>query len=125
MTEDHITKYLCINCPLGCHLEVEEDEKDNIVDVRGWGCKRGDKYARQEHTDPRRMVTTTVSVSNGTWARLPVRTSEEIVKVQIMDVCNLLQKTNVTAPIKMGDVIVSNILDSGVDIVASRDMPVV
>ena len=63
MTENHITEYLCINCPLGCHLEVEEDEKDNIVDVRGWGCKRGDKYARQEHTDPRRMVTTTVSMS--------------------------------------------------------------
>ena len=42
MSEEHIVHYLCIGCPLGCHLEVEEDEDDNIVEVRGWACKRGE-----------------------------------------------------------------------------------
>jgi CxxC motif-containing protein len=120
---EQITHYLCIGCPLGCRLEVEEDADDNIVEVRGWSCKKGEKYATQEHTDPRRMVTTTVRILNGRWAKLPVRTSEPVPKNQVVDVCRILQSVTVAAPVKMGDVIVSNVLETGADIVASRDMP--
>ncbi len=122
MSDVKVLQYLCIQCPIGCHLEVEEDESGNIVEVRGFDCKRGEKYAAQEHTDPRRMVTTTIRISGGTWAKLPVRTSESVPKGQVADVCKLLRKIEVTAPVKTGDVIVNNVLDTGVDIIASRDM---
>ncbi|MGC9524596.1 MAG: DUF1667 domain-containing protein [Limnospira sp.] len=121
--EDKIYHYLCIGCPMGCRLEVEEED-GHIVEVRGFTCKRGEAYAKQEHTEPRRMVTTTVRVENGRWAKLPVKTTEAIPKERMMELCERLRKVKVTAPIHMGDTILSNALDTGIDVVASRDMPV-
>ena len=121
--EDKIYHYLCIGCPMGCRLEVEEEE-GHIVEVRGFTCKRGEEYAKQEHVEPRRMVTTTVRVENGRWAKLPVKTTEAIPKERIMELCERLRKVKVKAPIHMGDTILSNALDTGIDVVASRDMPV-
>lgn len=116
-----ITHYLCIGCPLGCRLEVEE-EAGAIVEVRGFACKRGKKYAEQEHTDPRRIVTTTVGIRNGLWAKLPVKTNKPVPKGIVMAICRALYGVMVTAPVKLGQVIVPNILNSGADIVATRDM---
>ncbi len=115
--------YLCIGCPLGCRLEVEEEE-GAVVEVRGFACKRGKEYAEQEHVDPRRMVTTTVRVANGLWARLPVRTTGTVPKNRVRAVCQALRRITASAPVRMGDVIVPNVLDTGADIVASRDMPI-
>lgn len=122
--EGTITHYLCIECPLGCRLEVEEDSDGSIVEVRGFSCLKGKKFAEREHTDPRRMVTTTVAVSGGLWPRLPVRTVVAVPKDRVWEVVGLLRPIAVASPISMGDVIVANIAGTGVDIVASRDMPV-
>lgn len=123
-TEGAITHYLCIECPLGCRLEVEEDSEGNIVEVRGFSCRKGKVFAEREHTDPRRMVTATVAVSGGLWPRLPVRTTASVPKDSVWAVANLLRPISVESPVHMGDVIVANIADTGVDVVASRDMPV-
>lgn len=122
MAQHNVSHYLCIGCPLGCRLEVEEGEAETIVEVRGWSCKKGDKYGRQEHVDPRRMVATTVRIDGASLARLPVKTSDEVRKEDVREVCRLLRGISVTAPVSMGDVIVANIGGSGADIVATRDM---
>lgn len=117
------TTYLCIGCPLGCRLEVDEDAAGDVVEVRGFSCKRGKEYALQEHTDPRRVVTTTVAVRGGTLPRLPVRTAGTVPKALVREVCRTLRSTDVCAPIRLGDIVLSNVLGTGVDIVATRDMP--
>jgi len=117
-----ITHYLCIGCPLGCRLEVE-DEDNKIVEVRGFNCKRGQEYAKQEHTEPRRMVTTTVQIEQGRWARLPVKTTMSIPKEKMQELCQALRQLKLTAPVKMGEVILANALETGADVVATRDMP--
>ena len=122
MTDDEkLAHYLCIGCPLGCRLEVEEIDDDIIV--RGFTCKRGKLYGRQEHTDPRRMVTTTVAVDGGRWQRLPVKTLEAVPKALLRDVCAALRSIEVIAPVEMGQLIAENVLDTGVDVVAARDLP--
>lgn len=88
-TETTISHYLCIGCPLGCRLEVEADN-GHIVEVRGFTCKRGEEYAKQEHTEPRRMVTTTVRVNNGIWAKLPVKTTAAIPNQSAVRIMKLL-----------------------------------
>ncbi|MBT3358155.1 MAG: DUF1667 domain-containing protein [Rhodospirillales bacterium] len=123
MVPENTSNYLCIGCPLGCRLEVEQDVKtDEIVEVRGWSCKKGDRYGRQEHVDPRRMVTTTVRIDGAALARLPVKTSDEVPKQLVAEVCRLLQGVSVDAPVSVGDVIIGDIAGTGADIVATRDM---
>ncbi len=122
--DDHtFTSYLCIGCPLGCRLEVEENADHEIVEVRGHACRKGDVFARQEHIDPRRMLTTTVAVRGGRAARLPVRSVDTIPKHLVQPVCERLRTVEVETPISLGDVVLADALGSGVDVVASRDLP--
>ncbi len=116
------SEYLCIGCPLGCRLEVEEDATGG-VEVRGNSCKRGLEFAHQEHSDPRRMVATTVRIEGGRWARLPVRTREAVPKAEVLALCRALHALTLTAPVALGAVVLADALGTGVDVVASRDMP--
>lgn len=122
MSEEHITHYLCIGCPLGCRLEVEDNGAGDVVEVRGWGCKTGKAYGRQEHTDPRRVVATSVSIRGGRWKRVPVKTSASIPKTLVRDVARAVRAVEVEAPIEIGTVVLANVLGTGVDIVTTRDM---
>ena len=119
-----ITVYLCIECPLGCRLEVEERDGD-AIEVRGFSCKRGSEYARQEHVDLRRTLTTTVSIPGARWPRLPVRTERPIPRARVRDVCRALRAVHVTAPVALGDVVAHDVGGLGVDVVATRAMSVV
>lgn len=113
--------YLCTGCPLGCRLELDVVEGD-VVEVRGNSCRKGDNFARQEHIDPRRSVTTTVAIANAAWPRLPVKTSADIPKALMTEVCRVLRAVRVTAPVTSGDVIVADVLGTGADVVATRSM---
>lgn len=123
MTE--ITHYLCIGCPLGCRLEVEADDEGEVVEVRGHSCKKGKTFAEREHHDPRRMVTTTVAVRHGQWGRLPVHTTSEVPKGMVRDVVRSLRAVDVVAPVARGQIVATDVLGTGADVVASREMPVV
>ena len=117
--------YLCIGCPLGCRLEVDEDpESHAVVEVRGFSCRRGQEYAIQEHTAPQRILTTTVGVDGGLWPRLPVRTSKAVPKEQVVALCRLLAAVRVQAPIVLGQVIVADLAGADCAVVATRAMPV-
>ena len=76
-------QFNCTTCPSECLLTVEvERNADGTVavvhSVTGNSCPRGDKFAHQELTCPMRVLTTTVAVSGGDEALLPVRTVEAI-----------------------------------------------
>ncbi|MEE8393160.1 MAG: DUF1667 domain-containing protein [Rhodospirillales bacterium] len=115
--------YLCISCPISCHLEVEDDGQGNVVEVRGYTCKKGKTYGSQEHTDPRRMVSTTVPVTGGLFERLPLRTSAEVPRDRVHEICREMRKLTLAAPVRMGQVVLSDILGSGADAIAARDIP--
>ncbi len=116
--------YLCIGCPLGCRLEVDADTTTNaVVEVRGYSCRRGKDYAIQEHTAPMRLVTTSVAVDNGLWARLPVRSRSPVPKDKVKAICKHLRSIRVTAPVASGAIIWVDDREPGIEIVASRAMP--
>ena len=118
------TELICITCPMGCTLEVTH-EGDTIIDVEGNTCKRGVDYAKEELTDPRRMVTTTVRVAGGLHPLLPVYTSAPIPKARIFDLLAEIRKVEVQAPVSVGDAVLEDVVDTEVDVLASRDMPAV
>lgn len=112
---------ICINCPLGCSLEIYIKDENNI-EVKGNSCKRGELYGIKECTNPTRILTTTVFVKGGSEEVLPVKTEKDIPKGKIFDCVRILKDIVVEAPVKIGDVIIENILDTGVDIVAVKNI---
>ena len=122
MLEKTKMKMLCITCPKGCSLEVTR-EGETVLEVKS-GCKRGHEYARRELVDPRRMVATTVKINHGAHPLLPVYTSAPFPKGKIFELQAMLRNIEVSGPIKMGEVLVSNALGTGIDIIASRDMAI-
>ena len=110
---------ICINCPQGCNLNVEFDQ-NKIISVEGNECKMGVKYAEEEVFHPVRMVTTTAAVMDGFIKLLPVKTSCPIDKSLTPNIVKEISKIKVEAPVKSGDIIIKNILNTGADIVATR-----
>lgn len=113
----------CIGCPLGCAVTVELNDRE-ILNVTGNTCKRGDDYARKEVTRPMRTVTSTVRVTDGVLPVVSVKTKADIPKEKIMDIMQSLKDLNVPAPVHIGDVILENAADTGVNIVATKDVEV-
>lgn len=112
---------ICIGCPLGCNLTVEMDG-GQVVSVNGNTCKRGDDYARKELTDPRRIVTSTVPVAGGNLPVVSVKTASDIPKGKIRECLCALKGVTITAPVQIGDVIVENVADTGVDVIATKSI---
>ena len=110
---------ICINCPLGCSLTVERDG-DNFK-VSGNTCPRGEKYAVNELTHPVRTLTTTVAVANREDAYLPVKTAKPISKGKLFEAMALVNSTKAVAPVKIGDVIIENMLGEA-DLLAASDV---
>lgn len=112
---------ICIGCPLGCNLTVEMDG-GQVLSVNGNTCKRGDDYARKELTDPRRIVTSTVPVAGGNLPVVSVKTASDIPKGKIRECLCALKGVTLTAPVQIGDVIVENVADTGVDVIATKSI---
>ena len=112
----------CVVCPLGCNITVKTDDDGNITDITGQSCKRGEAYARTEITDPRRTLTTTVRIEGADRPVVPVKSSAPIQKYRLLDCMRAIDAVRVSAPVHIGDVLVRNILDTGIDIIATDDM---
>ncbi|WP_069999620.1 DUF1667 domain-containing protein [Cellulosilyticum sp. I15G10I2] len=111
-----LKKITCIVCPIGCTLEVNTENKA----VTGHGCKRGEVYGVEEVTNPTRVITTTVKLNNSIYSMIPVKTSGGIPKNLNFRCIEVLNTIEVDAPVKVGDVIVKNLLDTGIDVIATR-----
>lgn len=111
---------ICVACPHGCRLEATRQGEEILVSNAG--CKRGKDYAIGEIKDPRRMVASTVKVKKGLHPLLPVYTSAPFPKGRIHNLLTEIRKVELEAPIKINQIIIKNALDTGIDIVASRDL---
>lgn len=112
----------CIVCPIGCDLKVTLDDTGKFLSVKGNRCPKGEIYARDEVTDPKRVLTSSVKVINGKMPLASVKTDKTIPKRLIKDAMIIIKSTKVTAPVKIGDVIVENILNTEANVVATRSV---
>ncbi len=114
---------ICVTCPMGCTLQVTHDN-ETVLNVDGNTCRRGLAYVQQELTDPRRMVATTVRVNGGLHPLVPVYTAAPFPKPKIFNLLDALREVEVDAPVTINQVVLADALGTGIDIVASRDLPV-
>lgn len=118
---ENVKKVICIVCPRGCHIDVTMDGHE-VKSIKGFTCKRGEAYARAECTAPVRTLTTTMKITGATLPRIPVKSKTPVPKEKLFDLMKVVSTVTVKAPVKVGDVLLPNVCDTGVDIVASRDM---
>lgn len=108
----------CICCPLSCNLTTTKPDNEFIV--VGNKCPRGKKYAIEEMVAPKRIVTSTVKIAGGSYPVISVKTAEPIPKEKIFTIMKILANVEVVAPIYIGDTIVKNVANTGVNIVATK-----
>ena len=109
---------ICIGCPMGCELTVEV-ENGEVVSVTGNTCGIGKKYAQTEVSAPTRMVTSTVMSDKG--IPVPVKTRTAVPKDKIFDVIGCIKSTTAVLPLKIGDTVIKNAADTGIDIIVTKN----
>lgn len=105
---------ICIVCPKGCHLSVDTENST----VTGNTCKRGEVYGLNEVKNPTRIVTSTVRIKNG--AVIPCKTENPIPKAMIFDVMKEINSIQIELPVKVGEILIEDVLKTGVNIIATK-----
>jgi CxxC motif-containing protein len=109
----------CIVCPIGCQLSVTL-ENGIVTEVTGNTCPRGKQYAIDECVSPVRTITTTARTSNG--GVIPVKTAQPIPKDLMFECMKAIDNAIVPLPAHIGDVVIENLLNTGVDVVVTANM---
>ena len=112
---------ICIGCPLGCPVTVTMDGDD--INVTGNTCPRGADYAKKEVLSPTRIVTSSIKVNDGVIARVSVKTKSDIPKSKIFEVMKEIQAVRVDAPVALGQILIEDCAGTGVEIIATKDVP--
>lgn len=108
----------CTTCPNGCEIQVKGTETE-IVSLIGAQCRRGEVYAKNEFLHPVRVLTTTVRTAG---EPLPVRSSKPIPKELLLACMEVIRMQYAVPPVCLHQVIIPNILGTGADIIATREM---
>jgi CxxC motif-containing protein len=110
---------ICIVCPNGCHLDVDDE---NGFKVTGNRCPRGAEYGKTELTNPTRVLTSTVKISSAPHRRCPVKTDGPIPKGKLLEAMDVLDNVELKSPVKRGDIVINNILGTGANLIVTKDM---
>lgn len=113
---------ICLTCPTACRGRVFIDKYGKIESCIGYNCKQGEKFAAMELKNPERVLTGTLKTGDPLQPLLPFRSSRPIPKTIIKECMDLLAEVKIEKPVKMGDIIIENILNSGHDIISTLDL---
>lgn len=116
-----LNKIICTICPKGCSINVEADN-GQITGISGYACKRGMDYALTECINPVRTLTTTVKVRGGVHPVLSVKSEKPVPKELLLKCVNEINKYTIEAPVRIGDIIIPDILGTGISIKATGNM---
>jgi CxxC motif-containing protein len=115
-------KIICIGCPLGCETTLKIDDQGEGVKISGYKCKEGRNYVLEEHRNPVRVLTATVLTQNSIRPLFPVRTNRPLLKTQLKEAAKAIVGVKVKPPIRVGQIILSNLMNTGVDVIATDDL---
>lgn len=110
---------VCIVCPKGCRLHVDEE---NDYSVTGNSCPRGAAYGHNEIKNPTRVLTSTVKIDGALYRRCPVKTDAAIPKGKLLEVMNQLNAVELKSPVKIGQVVISDVDHTGANIVVTKNL---
>ena len=114
-----VREITCVMCPLGCRIKAVI-EGDDILTIEGNACPNGEEYVRQEIISPSRILMSVIKCRNCDMPTVSVKTDKAIPKELIWEIMRELRDVEVGPPVNVDDVIIENVLGTGVNIVATR-----
>ena len=114
--------FVCVVCPIGCEIDVVYDGS-KIISMEGNKCEKSVEFVSQELIEPMRILTTTVRIQRSRWPVIPVRTDKAVPKRLFPRIMKQLRRIKLQAPVNMLDVVVSDVLHTGANVIATRTMP--
>ena len=114
-----IRNLTCIVCPKGCQMVVTLADDGAVLSFEGNTCRRGVTYANDECTNPRRTVTSTVRCKSG--AVVACKTDKTVPKGMMFEVMAEINGVVARDDLKIGDVIIENVLGTGANVVATAN----
>ena len=120
--KNNVKNITCIVCPQGCSLEIWYNMKDEVKEIKGYTCKRGLEYGRAESINPVRTLTTTIRIDGGKLPVIPVKSNKPLPKNLLFECMKIIKKVKLRAPINSGEVVIENILNTGVNIITTREV---
>lgn len=109
----------CIVCPRGCEIRVLT-EGGKVISISGATCPLGERYAEKEVRNPERVLITVIPCEGGDVPTVSVKTEKPIPLKLVMDASRELARLRVRAPVRIGDVVLEDLLGLGVRVVATR-----
>jgi len=116
---ESVDRLTCVLCPVGCELDVLKDVAGDLQ-VVGHQCDKGVPFAVEEVLRPKRNLATSVPV-RGTAARMvSVRLSGPVPREMIFPILAEIAKLRPEAPVRRGQILIADVLGTGVDVIATR-----
>ncbi len=113
---------VCIVCPNGCRMNVNIDADNKVTLVENALCEKGKTYAIDEIQCPKRSLTSTIRVIGGELPLVSVRSDKPIPKEKIQCVISELRKIELKAPVAYHQVVLSDLLGIGVNIITTKEV---
>jgi CxxC motif-containing protein len=113
---------ICIGCPMGCRVTLTVSDQGEVVGFDGNKCKEGERYATDEFRSPVRVFTTTVLTEGSVRPLLPARTNKPITKGILRECMSPVSGIKVKPPVRRGDVIIPDIMGTGVDLISTEEL---
>ncbi|MFH1128848.1 MAG: DUF1667 domain-containing protein [Candidatus Omnitrophota bacterium] len=114
-----IKKMICIECPVGCVLEVDMDSKP--IRITGNECPKGENYAISEIENPQRILTSSVLTQGLALKMIPIKTDKPIPKKDLLKAMEVIKKIRLRKTVAVGDIVMKDLLGLGVNLVATRE----
>ena len=114
--------FVCVVCPIGCEIDVVH-EGSKIISMEGNKCEKSAEFVTQELIEPMRILTTTVRIQGSPWPVVPVRTDRAVPKRLFPRMMKRLRRIKLRAPVNISDIVISDVLHTGANVIATRTMP--
>ncbi len=113
-----VERLTCVLCPVGCELEVGRTERG--LDIKGSVCEKGIDFATEEILYPKRNLATSVPVRGSASRMVSVRLTDRVAREKVFPVLAEIGKLRPELPVERGQVLLENVLGTGVDVIATR-----
>jgi CxxC motif-containing protein len=114
-----VDRLTCVLCPVGCELEVRRDGSTE-VEVSGNQCDKGIPFAVEEVLRPRRNLATSIPVRGTASKMVSVRLSGPVPREMIFPILAEIARLRPEAPFSRGQILITDVLGTGVDVIATR-----